>query len=88
MDWSKLWSVNTKDWTKGLIIAVISTPLTIIMESLNAGSLTLDWKKVGIVALTAGIAYLVKNFATGSSGRMLTEKPSDPIIPTPKIDGP
>lgn len=59
---SSFLNVNWKDLAKGLLIAVITTPLTIILESVNAGNLTFDWKHIGVVALSAGAAYLLKNF--------------------------
>lgn len=59
---SKKFSLKLTDWEKGLIVAAISPIVPIIMQSLNAGSFTLDWKVIGTTALAAGIAYLAKNF--------------------------
>jgi len=64
---SNQFSVSAKDIIKGLIVAVITPVFTIIIASLNAGSLTFDWKAIGITALTAGLAYIVKNFFTPSA---------------------
>lgn len=64
---SNQYSVSTKDVLKGLLVAVITPVITIIMTSVNAGQLTFDWKAIGIVALAAGLAYLVKNFFTPSA---------------------
>jgi hypothetical protein len=69
---SRLWSLQLSDWWKGLIVAVLTAPLTIIYQSISAGSLVLDWKAILLAGLAGGIAYLMKNIATGTKGRMLT----------------
>lgn len=61
---SKKWTIDLKDFLKGLLVAVISSPITIITTSLDAGSLTFDWKKIAIVAVSSGLAYIVKNWLT------------------------
>lgn len=58
------YSLDKKDFLKGLIVAVITPVITIITTSLDAGELVFNWKAIGITALTAGLAYLVKNFLT------------------------
>lgn len=63
---SKAGSLNWKDAGKGLIVAVISPVFTVMLQSLNAGTLTFDWKAIGIVALSACLAYLSKNFFSPS----------------------
>ncbi len=74
MDYSKLWALCSNDWIKGLIVAIITTPLTIIYQSVSAGTLIIDWKTIIAAALTGGIAYLLKNLSTGSGGQILTNK--------------
>lgn len=59
---SNKFALNGQDWLKGLVVAVITPVITIIIDSLNAGTLVFDWKHIAITALTAGLAYLVKNF--------------------------
>ena len=71
---AKLWSLTITDWWKGLIVAIITVPLSIIYESISKGSLTFDWKTILIAALTGGCAYLLKNLGTGTQGKMLTNK--------------
>lgn len=63
---SKQWWLDHKDWIKGLIVAALSGPLTIIVESVNAGTFTMDWGTIAKVAITTGGAYILKNFATPS----------------------
>lgn len=63
---SKQFTLNLNDFWKGLLVAVLTTPITLLMASLNAGKLDFDWKAIGIAALTGLVAYLVKNFLTPS----------------------
>jgi hypothetical protein len=63
---SKQYTLNLRDVLRGLLIAVITPVFTILGTSLNAGSLTFDWKTIGIVALGAALAYITKNFLTPS----------------------
>lgn len=55
-------SLNAMDFLKGALLAVLTPVLTIIIDTLNAGSLTFDWKNIGIVAASTFAAYLLKNF--------------------------
>jgi hypothetical protein len=64
MKTSNLYSVDWNDLIKGLIVAMGSAVITAIQTSLQAGSLDFNWKLMGTVALSAGIAYISKNFFT------------------------
>ena len=59
---SKRFSLQLTDWQKALIMSILTPSITIIAESLNSGSLTFDWKHIGIAALSGAVAYLTKNF--------------------------
>lgn len=61
---STSFSLNWQDALKGFLVAAITAPITIITDTLNTGILSFDWKKIGLIALTAGVSYLVKNFLT------------------------
>ncbi len=63
---SSQFSVNWRDLFKGAIVAAITAPVTIILESLNAGSLTIDWKHIATIALAGLLSYIIKNFLTPS----------------------
>lgn len=78
---AELWTVKLGDWGRGLVIAILTAPLTIIYTSLMATPMTLvfDWKVILGTALAGGIAYILKNFGTGSGGKLLTNEP-------PKLD--
>ncbi len=72
---TRLGTIKLSDWWRGLIVAVATAPLTIIYQSVSAGTLIFDWKAIVTTALAGGIAYLMKNLATGSGGSILTNKP-------------
>jgi len=63
---SDQWRVNVRDFLKGLVTAVLTAPVTIIMQSLDAGDFVFDWKTILKVAIAGGLGYLVKNFLTPS----------------------
>jgi hypothetical protein len=81
---SLLWSTKLSDWQRGLIVAIIATPLTIIYDTVTATPmvLTFDWKKILGAALAAGIAYILKNFATGINGNILTNSTKSVVTGT------
>ena len=58
------YTLKAHDWIKGLIMAVLVPVLYIIQNSIAAGSLTFNWKEIGIAALSGLVAYLLKNFFT------------------------
>jgi len=63
---SKQFTVNWRDILKGLLMAVIGAALSPVLESLEVGNWVIDWKHVAAGAITAGVAYLMKNFFTPS----------------------
>jgi hypothetical protein len=71
MKQSSFLSLNTKDFIKGLLLAVLTTVITIVYNSLQAGDLTFDWKSIGTTALTTALAYIMKNLLTNSNDQFL-----------------
>jgi hypothetical protein len=63
-------NLNTTDFIKGLIITVLSSIITVIYQTVEAGSLVFDWKSIGTIALTSGLAYIMKNLFTNSTGKL------------------
>ena len=63
---SGLLQLNLRDAARGFLVAFITSVLATIGQSINAGTLpTLTQLKVaGIVGLTAGMGYLIKNLFT------------------------
>ena len=74
---SNFLNLNWNDLGKGLLVAVITAVLTFAYEALQSGSLFApgSLKTIGLTALTAAVAYLLKNLFTNSTGKILkTEK--------------
>ncbi len=73
---TNLWTVKMSDWQRALVIAVITGPLSIIYDSLQAwdGSFHFDWKGILRAAILGFISYFGKNFITGLKGNLLTNK--------------
>lgn len=61
---SKQFTLNLSDFWKGLFMAVIMPVLAIIMQSLDAGGLTFNWKVITGAAIAGLLGYLIKNFST------------------------
>jgi hypothetical protein len=71
---SKFFSLNKRDFIKGLIVAVITGVLTFMVDGLKSG-VPLDLAflgQIGINALIALGSYLLKNLFTNSKGEILT----------------
>ena len=68
---STILKLNVQDLVKGLIVTMLTSVLTIAYNTVSAGSLTFDWKAIGLTALTSGLAYLMKNLLTNSEGEFL-----------------
>lgn len=68
---STLLNLNIQDLAKGLIVTMLTSVLTIAYQTVSAGSLTFDWKAIGLAAITSGLAYLMKNLLTNSEGQFL-----------------
>jgi hypothetical protein len=64
---SGLFSLKTKDWIKGLILAVVVPVLLAVEQSLTEGTLTFNWKQLGMTAAASLVAYLAKNFLTNDT---------------------
>ena len=70
---SNFLNLNFDDLVKGFVVAFLSAALTGIVTTLDPGVLpTLaELKSAGIVGLTAGLSYLLKNLLTNSQGEIL-----------------
>jgi hypothetical protein len=76
MKQSSLFSLNWNDILKGVLMAILTPVLFTIQQTLQNGSLTLNWKAIATTAIAGGFAYLIKNFLT----------PADPIKEVTKTD--
>lgn len=63
---SKRFSIKLNDFWKGLIVATLTTPLTLIYTNLGTSTpFAINWQAEGAVALIGLIGYLLKNFGSG-----------------------
>lgn len=74
--------LNWRDAGLGLVVAVITAALTAILDTINSGVTNINWKTVGIVAATAGISYLLKNFFTPAKTIVMAPKEEVKITDT------
>ena len=87
---SGLFKIDWQDTLKGVLVAAIGAIITPISESLNAGILTFDWKHILAGGITAGLAYIVKNFFTSAKVVVPASEvvdDSDPDKPKPPKPG-
>ena len=70
---SKFLQLNLKDAVNGFVVAFLTAALSGVIHSLDSGLLpTIEQlKSSGLLGLTAGISYLLKNVFTNSSGILL-----------------
>lgn len=59
---SKQFTLQWRDWVRGLLMAVITPALVIIQQSVDVGQIVFNWKAIGMASLAGGLAYLLKNF--------------------------
>lgn len=57
----KQFTLQGRDWLKGLLMAVLTPAIVIIQQTISEGQLTFDWQTIGMAALAGGLAYLSKN---------------------------
>lgn len=63
---SPKFSLNIPDFLKSFAVAAISQPLLIILTSLAAGHFNINWTEQWHLAVSAGAAYLIKNYFSGA----------------------
>lgn len=74
---SKFMQINQNDLLKGAVLAILSvilTTLKAIVIDQNSLPTNSDLAHIGMVALTAGLSYLLKNLFTNSSGDLFQKE--------------
>lgn len=61
---SPKFSLNTKDWLMGLLMAV-GSPALDLLSNIAAGNFNINWTEQWHLAASAGAFYLIKNFFSG-----------------------
>ena len=67
-------SLNMTDFLKGLLIAFLTALFAGLIELFEAGPFTFTWltfQPIVYSAVSAALAYLIKNFFTNSTGEIL-----------------
>jgi uncharacterized membrane protein len=67
-------SLNTKDFIKGLAMAVLTAIVTVLYNSVEAGSLEFNIKSIVVASLSAALAYIIKNALTNSEDQFLKKE--------------
>ncbi len=84
---SGLFKLDLKDLAKGFVVAFVGAALTAVYDALTVVPTVFDWKKILVVGLTSGIAYLLKNLFTPAQTIVKSvngdEDLSDPPAPKP-----
>lgn len=72
---SNFLNLNSRDYWKGLIVAVLAVVVGGLTELLNAGAFpTSDqWLSIAKLAVSAGFSYLLKNLLTNNQDQILTK---------------
>jgi hypothetical protein len=74
---SSFFSLNARDWFKGLVVAIITAVITLVYNTIQLGALSFDWKAIGFAAISAALAYILKNFITNSNDEILKREPEN-----------
>lgn len=70
---SNMFRLNSHDFVKGIVVAVLAAVVTFLGNALNAPGFdfaAFDWSTLLTVAMTAALAYLSKNFLTDTDGKV------------------
>jgi hypothetical protein len=78
---SNFLNLNWADFGKGLIVAVLTVVVAGIGDIVATGGFPTgaQWKGIGLAALSAALAYILKNLFTNSQGQFLTAEPKAPV---------
>lgn len=71
---SELFTLTNNDFIKGLAVAILSAVLTWFLQLLEMPTFdfaTFSWFEGVRIGMVAGIAYVIKNFASDSEGKLL-----------------
>ena len=76
MKQSSFFSLGSRDLVNGLVVAFLSSFLTGLVATLEAGQLptATELKSSLLVGVAAGVSYLLKNLLTNSQGQLMTKE--------------
>jgi hypothetical protein len=67
---SKFLKLNIFDFIKGLMVTIVIAILTALLQMLTNNPPLIDYSQICIVAISAGISYLLKKLSTNSNGEL------------------
>ena len=67
---SNLFKLSWRDFVKGVVLAVAASVLVVVQGALTSNT-AIDWSMVLKVAEGAFVSYIMKNFLTDESGKLL-----------------
>ncbi len=78
--WAKFLNLGLVDYVRGFVTAAFAAVVAIVLpllEQLSKGAQVVfpSWETILYVALSAGLAYLVKNLLTNSKDQMFKAEP-------------
>lgn len=71
---SKLFSLYWKDALKSLLIVIITAFITALYNAVQVGTIEFTWvffKPIVFASISAGLAYIIKNWLTNSDDKFL-----------------
>lgn len=71
---STLWTVKLTDWQRGLVCAIMGMPIGVIYDWATQATYVFSWRDLLKGAVAGGLAYIGKNFVTGTNGKILSNK--------------
>lgn len=77
MNFSSFGKLNLRDAINGCIVAAVAAILSALVDTLQNGQFPdgQQLKSIGLIGLTAGLSYLVKNLFSNSQGEVLQKEP-------------
>lgn len=78
------YSLNRRDWLKGLLMATIVPALYIIQSSVSEGSMVFNWKQIAMASVGGFVGYLIKNYFTDdvkAAEKILADNKIKPAAP-------
>jgi hypothetical protein len=67
----KILKLGQSDLVKGLVMAVLTPVVGYVYQIVNAGSFAFDFEKLGMLAISGLLGYLLKNVMTAENGKVL-----------------
>lgn len=59
------YKLSKREILKGLVLAGLSSALFVLQDSIDAGAMIFEWKKIMMAAVGGAVAYAIKTFFEG-----------------------